>query len=93
MSRCEGFAELVLKLEGNDLAHRSAITFPAYQLAVAKRSPLLMEYGLTQESQFRLHEKVGPHLSSTVSYDAVDKALLGGEGRQLLPQNSAFQVE
>ena len=52
-----------------------------------------MEYGVTQENQFHLHERMGPHLSSTVFYDAVYKALLVGDVRQMLPLNPVFQVE
>ena len=89
VGRCEGFKELVLGIQGVVLAHRYVRIFRAYHLLVAKRTPLVMENGQTQESQVRLHE-VGPHLSSTGSFEAVYKAL---RFRQLVPPNPAFQVE
>ena len=52
-----------------------------------------MDYGLTQESQFLLHEKVGPHLSSIVSFEEVYKSLILGDGRQLLLPDAKYQVE
>ena len=55
--------------------------------------PILMEYGFTQEIQFRFQERWSPHLSSTGSFEAVYKAILLGHGRQLLPSNPAFQLE
>ena len=57
--RWEGFAELVLEIQGVELAHRYAKIFRAYKVVVAKRCPLLMEYGLTQESQLHLHQQLG----------------------------------
>ena len=59
----------------------------------AKGSTLLLVYGLTQESQFRLLEQLGPHFSSTLSFEAVYKAILVGHGTQLQPPNPAFQLE
>ena len=67
--------------------------FAACYVVVTKRSPLLMEYGLTQESQLLLHENVGPHPSSTISYAALYKALLLGDGRELLAPNPAFHMD
>ena len=93
VQRCEGFAEHVLEIQGVELAHRYAKIFRAYHIVVAKRSPLLMEDGLTQESQFRLHEQLGPHRSTTIYFEAVYKALLVGDGRYLLPPNPAFHLE
>ena len=46
-----------------------------------------MEYGLTLECQFRLHQQVGAHLSSNVSFEMVNKAIQGADGRQVLRPN------
>ena len=91
--RCEGLAELLLEIQGVEPALRYAKIFRAYQLVVAKRSPLLMVYGLKQESQFRLHQQLGAHLSRTVSFEEVDKTIPGGDGRKLLPPNPQFKLE
>ena len=50
-----------------------------------------MEYGLTPESQFLLHKELSSHLSTTISFETVLKALLVGDGRQLLIANKEFQ--
>ena len=92
LPRCDGFAPLVLEIQGVELAHRYAKIFRAYHAVVAKRYPHLMESGLTQVSQFRLHQQLCAHLSSTVSYEMVYKAILVGDGRHVLRPNSAFQV-
>ena len=91
--RCEGFAELVLEIQGVDLAHRYAKIFRAYHMVVSKQFPLLMEYGLTQESQFHLHQQLGINLSSTASFEMVYKVILVGDGRQLLLPDANFQLE
>ena len=90
---CEGFAELLLEMQVVELAHRYAMVFLAYNVVVAKRCPLLMEYGLTQESQFHLPQQLGTLLSSTASFEMVYKLILVGDGIQLLRQNPAFPVE
>ena len=41
--RCEGFAELVLEIQGIELAHRYARIFRAYHMAVTKHIPQLLE--------------------------------------------------
>ena len=41
--RCEGLAELVLEIQGIELAHRYAKVFRAYYEAILGRSPLLLE--------------------------------------------------
>ena len=56
--RCEGFAQLVLEIQGIELAHRYERIFRAYDMAVTTLVPRLLEYGLTQESQYRLHDEV-----------------------------------
>ena len=91
--RCEGFACLVLEIQRVELAHRYAKIFRAYDIVVGKESPLLMQFCLTHESQLRLLEQQASHISSTVSFEAAYKPLLIGEGRELLPPNSAFQLE
>ena len=91
--RCDCFAEPVLEKQGRELPHRYGTISRAYQVVVAKQFQLLMEYGFTQERQFWLQELLGPHLSSTGSFEAVYKALLVADGRQLLPPNPAFQLE
>ena len=53
----------------------------------------MLEYGLTQESQFLLHNELSPHLSSTISFEIVYKALLVGDGRELLLPNKEFQLK
>ena len=60
--RCEGFPELELEILGIELAHRYAKIFRPYREAVTGHSPLLLEYGLTQESQFLLHNELSSHL-------------------------------
>ena len=62
-------------------------------MMVAMHSRFLLEYCLTQEGQFRLHRQLGPHLSSTNSFEIVYKPLLVGDGSQLLPENPTFQLE
>ena len=89
--RCEGVAELVLEIQGIELAHRYAKIFQAYNAAILGRSPLLLEYALTQESQFLLRNELRAQLSTTISLDPVYKALLVGDGRQLLLANKEFQ--
>ena len=51
--RCDGFVQLVLEIQGFELAHREAKIFRAYHIVVAKRCPLLMEYCVTEESSPR----------------------------------------
>ena len=80
--RCERFAGLVLEIQGIELAHRYAKIFRAYHLAVTGHTPQLLEYGLTPEAQYRLRNEVPERLSATPSFEAVYKALLGGDGRQ-----------
>ena len=41
--RCEGFAELVLEIQGIELAHRYAKIFRAYYETVLGHAPLLLE--------------------------------------------------
>ena len=89
--RCEGFAELVLEIQGIELAHRYAKPFRAYYAATLGRSPLWLEYGLTQQSKVRLRSELSVQLSTTISFETVYKALLVGDGRQLLPANKDFQ--
>ena len=88
--RCEGFAELVLEIQGIELAHRYARIFRAYHMAVTTHIPQLLEYGLTQESQYRLRDEVTDCLSATVSFEDVYKAVLVGDGRQVLPANTRY---
>ena len=52
-----------------------------------------MEYGLTQESQFLLHSELSDRLSTTISFETVYKALLVGDGRQILHANDEFEVK
>ena len=66
--RCEGFEELVLEIQGIELAHRYAKAFRAYCKAVVGQLPLLLEYGLTQESQFLLRNELSAQLSTTISF-------------------------
>ena len=91
--RCECFAELVVEIQTVELAHRYANIFRSYNVVVANRCPLLMEYGITQESRFRLHQQLGAHLSSTVSFEKEYKVIIVGDGRQVLPPNPAFHWE
>ena len=91
--RCVGLAELVLVIQGIELAHRYAKIFRAYCDAGAVQRPLLLDYGLTQESQFLLHSELSAHLSTTISFETVYKALLVGDGRQILPANDKFEVK
>ena len=91
--RCEGFAELVQEIQGVELAHRYVNIFSAYNVVVAKRCPVFIEYGLTQESQFRLHQQLGAHLSRTVSFETAYKIILFGDGRQLFSPNPEFPLE
>ena len=69
--RCEGFAELVLEVQGIELAHRYARIFRAYHMAVTGHIPQLLEYGLTQEAQYRLRNEMTERLSATISFVAV----------------------
>ena len=82
---CEGTAALVLEIQGIELAHRYAKIFRAYHMSLKSHTPQLLEYGLKQDVQSRLRENVSPYLSTTISFETVYKALLGGDGRQLLP--------
>ena len=91
--RCEGFADLVLEIQGLEFALRSPKIFRAYQVLVAKRSQLFLESGLTKESQLRLQEHLNPHICSTASFETVYKALLVGDGSQLVTSNPAFHFE
>ena len=91
--RCDSFTEPVLELQGIKLAHCYVKSFNAYHAVVSKQTPLFLEYGLKQESQFRLQQKLGPHLSSPVSFEAVDKSLILGDGRQLLLPDVKFPLE
>ena len=86
--RCEGFAKPVLQIQGIKLAHTYTKIFRAYYEAILGRSK---EYGLTQESQFLLHNEVSAQLSTTISFETVYKALLVGDVRQLLRENNEFQ--
>ena len=86
--RCEGFAELVLEIQGIELPHRYARIFRAYHMDVTTHIAQLLEYGLTQESQYRLRDEVSDCLSATVSFEDVYKAVLFGDGRQVLPANT-----
>ena len=88
--RCEGFAELVLEIQGIELAHRYAKIFRAYCDAVVGQRQLLLEYGLTQESQFLLHSELSAHLSTTISFETVYKVLLVGDCIQRLSANGKF---
>ena len=58
--RCEGFAALVVEIQGVEPPQRYAKIFRADQLMRAKRSTLLSQNGLTQESQFRRYHKMVP---------------------------------
>ena len=91
--RCEGFAELVLEVEGIEFAHRYVKIFRSYHMVVAARSPILLDYGLRQESQFRMHDEQSPPLSTTNSIEAVYKALPVGDEGQQLPSTAAFQLK
>ena len=71
LHRCEGFAELVLEMQGVELAHRYVKLFRAYHMAVAARVTQLLEYGLTQDAQYRLRCEMTAHLSSTIPFEAV----------------------
>ena len=86
--RCEGFAELVLEIQGIELAHRYAGIFRAYHMAVTGHIPQLLEYVLTQEAQFRLRNEEPDRRSATFSFEAVYKALRVDDGRQVLPANT-----
>ena len=88
--RCEGFAELVLEIQGIELALRYARIFRAYQMAVTGHIPQLLEYGLTQEAQSRLRDEGTDRISVIISFEAVYKALLVGDGRQVLPANTRY---
>lgn len=79
----------MLEDQGLELENRKATMFRRTRWTLVGQSPGLLQYGLTRESQFRVDEQLCPHLSSTSSFEAVYKALLGGEGRLLLPQNLA----
>ena len=74
------------------MAHRYAKISRAYYDAGAGQRPLLLEYGLTQESLFVLHSELSAHLSKTISFETVYKELLVGDGRQTLPANDKFEV-
>ena len=50
-----------------------------------------MEYSLRQESQFLIRNERRAQLSTLISFEAVYKALLVGDGRPLLPANKEFQ--
>ena len=91
--RCEGFAVLVLEIQGIELAPRYPKVYRAYCTATVGQPPLLLEYGLTQESQFLLHSELSAQLSTTISFETVYKALLVGDGRQLLLGNKEFQLK
>lgn len=71
--RCEGFADHVLEILGVEIAHCYSKIFADYHMLVAKRYLMLMQYGLRQESQFGLHEQLGRHLLSTISFEAAYK--------------------
>ena len=87
---CEGFAKPVLQIQGIKLAHTYTKIFRAYYEAILGRSK---EYGLTQESQFLLHNEVSAQLSTTISFETVYKAPLLGDGRQLLLANKEFPAK
>ena len=67
---------------------RYARIFLAYHMAVTGHIPQLLEYGLTQEAQYRLRDEVTDRLSATISFEAVYKALLVGDGSHVLPANT-----
>ena len=58
-------------------------------LATLGRSPLILEYDFTQESQLLLHIELSSQLSTTMSFERVYRALLVGYGRLLT--NKEFQ--
>ena len=87
IQRCEGFAELVLVIQWIELAHRYAKVFRHYYEATLGRSPLIWKYGLTKESQFLLRSELTAQLSTSISFETVNKALLVGDGRELLIAN------
>ena len=91
--RCEGFAELVLEMQGIELAHRNAKIIRAYHMAVTAHAPHLLEYGLTQESQYRLRDEVTDCLSATISWEDVYKAVLVGDGQQVLAVNTRYVLK
>ena len=53
-----------------ELTQRCATIFREINLDVTRVSPLLMEYGFRQQSQFRLKEMVRDEFSSIASYEA-----------------------
>ena len=93
IQRCDGFAEMVLEIHVIELAHPYVKIFRAYCEAAVGQRPLLLEYGLTQESQFLLHSELSARLSTTISFETVYKALLVGDDRQLLTANEKFQLK
>ena len=91
--RTEGFADLVLEIQVIELAHCYAKIFRTHYEAIIGRSPLLLEYGLSQERQFLLHNELSAQLATTIFFERVYNALLVRDGRQLLIANKEFQLK
>ena len=82
-----------MEIQGFELGNRYAKIFLAYHMAETGPTPQFLEFGLTHEAQYRLRNEVTERLSAIISFEAAYKAMLVGDGKLVLPGNTAYVMK